>query len=117
MEPKYIANATFNQVANATVAPATVLLMNEQNIQAWRAQRLAAMVEREGGKAAARNRARSRCQPHQALPRAYRTRGCGSDGAAGLSAPQRLLFARHQARVRRSASQPLQARPTMRGIR
>ena len=48
-----IAFATFHQVANATVAPATVRGMNEHDIQAWRMQRLAAMVEREGGKAAA----------------------------------------------------------------
>lgn len=41
------------QVANALVAPATVKRMEEHQIQARRVERLAAMVEREGGKAPA----------------------------------------------------------------
>jgi len=53
MRPESIAFATDNQVANALVASATVNGMDEQAIQAWRLQRLSAMVEREGGKAPA----------------------------------------------------------------
>ena len=51
MGPKSIAFATSLQVANALVAPATVADMGEREIQAHRIKRLAAMVEREGGKA------------------------------------------------------------------
>lgn len=53
MKPESIAIATDMQVANALVAPATVKCMEEHQIQAWRIERLAAMVEREGGKAPA----------------------------------------------------------------
>jgi phage repressor protein C with HTH and peptisase S24 domain len=53
MEPESIAFATVMQVANALVARATVRPMDERAIQKWRAQRLEAMVEREGGKAPA----------------------------------------------------------------
>lgn len=53
MMPESIAFATDLQVANALIAPATVNYMDEQAIQQWRAKRLAAMVEREGGKAPA----------------------------------------------------------------
>lgn len=53
MSTESIAFATEIQVANALVAPATVRTMDEREIQAWRIQRLEAMVEREGGKAAA----------------------------------------------------------------
>lgn len=53
MNTESIAFATDLQVANALVAPATVKCMEEHQIQAWRIERLAAMVEREGGKAPA----------------------------------------------------------------
>lgn len=53
MRTESIAFATEIQVANALVAPATVRHMEEREIQARRIARLAAMVEREGGKAPA----------------------------------------------------------------
>jgi phage repressor protein C with HTH and peptisase S24 domain len=53
MSTESIAFATDNQVAKALVAPATFKSMDEKEIQAWRMQRLEAMVDREGGKAAA----------------------------------------------------------------
>lgn len=53
MNTESIAFATDMQVANALVAHATVKFMEEHQIQAWRIKRLAAMVEREGGKAPA----------------------------------------------------------------
>lgn len=53
MSTESIAFATYLQVANALVAPATVHSMEERDIQAWRIERLQAMVDREGGKAPA----------------------------------------------------------------
>lgn len=53
MNTESIAFATCNQVAKALVAPATVHHMDERALQTWRMKRLEAMVEREGGKAAA----------------------------------------------------------------
>lgn len=52
MRPNPIAFATCNQVAFAIEATAIVVAMDEKAIQAWRAKRLEAMVDREGGKAA-----------------------------------------------------------------
>lgn len=52
MSRKSIAFATDQQVAKAIVAPATVKPMDEQKIQEWRIQRLAALANEEGGKAA-----------------------------------------------------------------
>ena len=56
MSAESIAFATDAQVANALVAAATVECMEEKEIQAKRIERLAAMVEREGGKAPAGRR-------------------------------------------------------------